>query len=202
MVTHKVGNRKGSHVPYSLCTYAICKFDDISRELARVAARLERAPRVYEEAGHIVSARESYFIASLLYGTARWPIFAHCDENQRLNDRKVECYSKYAQYAAYQVGRVEIPFEGKSISCWLHLPGDRPATGLPCVINIPGMDSFKEGRVAQYGDRLLPAGHRCAGHRRPRSERSPYARDIYRKIGFQEHGQGYIYMWQPEGGSP
>ncbi len=136
----------------------IHKFDDISRELARVAARRERRAVGYEEAGHHVSARESYFIASLLYGTAQWPIFADTEENQRLNRQKTECYSRYVQYADHEVRRAEIPLKGKAIPGWLHLPRDRAAGNLPCVISIPGMDSFKEGRVAQYGDKMLERG--------------------------------------------
>ena len=31
---------------------------------------------------------------------------------------------------------------------------------------------------------------------------SEMAVNIYRKIGFQEYGEGHIYMWQPEGESP
>ncbi|MCH7606420.1 MAG: hypothetical protein IH962_04630, partial [Chloroflexi bacterium] len=98
----------------------IHKFDDISRELARVAARRERTAARHEEEGHNVSARESYFIASLLYGTAQWPIFADTEENQRLNGKKVECYTRYAQYADHEVRRAEIPFKGKAVPGWLH----------------------------------------------------------------------------------
>ena len=136
----------------------IHKFDDISRELARVAARRERTADGYLEAGHLVSARESYFIAALLYGTAQWPIFADTEENQRLNGKKLECYTRYAQYAEHEVKRAEIPLNGKTIPGWLHLPRDRAVGRVPCIISIPGMDSFKEGRVAQYGDKLLERG--------------------------------------------
>jgi len=153
--------RAGGHEANADITAArnrIRKFDDISRELARVAARRESTADGYAEAGHLVSARESYFIAALLYGTAQWPIFADTDENQRLNGKKLECYSRYAQYADHEVRRAEIPFQDKAIPGWLHLPRDRAAGRVPCVISIPGMDSFKEGRVAQYGDKLLERG--------------------------------------------
>ncbi|MFB3092215.1 MAG: alpha/beta hydrolase family protein, partial [Dehalococcoidia bacterium] len=62
------------------------------------------------------------------------------------------------QYADHEVRRAEIPFQGKAIPGWLHLPRDPVGGRLPCVISIPGMDSFKEGRVAQYGDKMLERG--------------------------------------------
>ena len=134
------------------------KFDDMSREFARVAVRRERIARAEEELEHSVAARESYFIAALFYAGAQWPIFENSAENRRLDRNKVECYSKYAQYADHEVRKAEIPFQGKSLPEWLHLPKVRAAERVPCVISIPGMDAFKEGRVAMYGDRMLERG--------------------------------------------
>lgn len=134
------------------------KFDDMSREFARVAVRRERIARTEEEQGHLVAARESYFIAALFYASAQWPIFENSPENQRLDQKKVESYSKYAQFADHEVRKAEIPFQGKSLPGWLHLPSDRSAGPVPCVISIPGMDAFKEGRVAMYGDPMLERG--------------------------------------------
>ena len=134
------------------------KFNDASREFARVAVRREALARQFEEEGNTVSARESYFIASLLYGSAQWPIFAHTRENERLSDKKIECYRKYVDYADHEIRRADIPFDGKAIPGWLHLPKNRSAGRIPCVLSIPGMDSFKEGNVSLYGDRLLERG--------------------------------------------
>lgn len=136
----------------------IRKFDDMSREFARVAVRRERIARAEEEQGHPVAARESYFIAALFYASAQWPIFENSPENRRLDAKKVECYSNYAKYAEREVRKAEVPFEGKSLPGWLHLPVDRSAGRVPCVISIPGMDAFKEGRVSMYGDALLERG--------------------------------------------
>ena len=49
----------------------IQKFTDIAREFGRAAKRRESIARKFEAEGKVVSARESYFIASLLYGSAR-----------------------------------------------------------------------------------------------------------------------------------
>ena len=69
------------------------RFNDASREFRRAAVRRENKARQHEAEGHLVAAGESYFIASLLYGSAQWPIFAHTPENERLGDKKVECYT-------------------------------------------------------------------------------------------------------------
>lgn len=51
-----------------------------------------------------------------------------------------------------------IPFRGKALPGWLHLPPDYSGGRLPAVVSIPGMDGFKEASVAMYGDRWLSRG--------------------------------------------
>jgi len=131
------------------------KFSDIQREFARAARRREALGRRYEEQGRTVSARESYFIAALLYGSAMWPIFANTPEVIEYNEKKNECYQKYIQFAPYHIERVEIPFAGKSLPGYFHLPRGAGAGQMPCVLAIDGMDGFKEMMVAMYGDKLL-----------------------------------------------
>ena len=71
------------------------KFNDMHREFAAAASRRQAKAISFEEQDRLVSARESYFIASLLYSAARWPIFEandlHIEYNQKMND----CYDKY-----------------------------------------------------------------------------------------------------------
>jgi hypothetical protein len=51
------------------------KFADMHREFAAAARRPEAKAQNFEREGRNVSARESDFIAALLYSAARWPIF-------------------------------------------------------------------------------------------------------------------------------
>lgn len=134
------------------------KFSDISREFGRAATHRESIARRFEEEGRTIAARESFFIASLLYGSAQWPIFENSPENIALNNKKVECYLKYAQYADHEVRRVEIPFGGKSLPGYLHFPNKRPSGKLPCILAIDGMDGFKEMMHSLYGDRFFERG--------------------------------------------
>jgi fermentation-respiration switch protein FrsA (DUF1100 family) len=136
----------------------IHKFNDMSREYARAAVRREKMARQFESEKHNIAARESYFIAALLYGSAQWPVYENTRENLALNERKVACYSKYIQYADHEIRKVEVPFAGKSLPGYLHLPANRPSGKIPAVWVLSGMDSFKELSVALYGDKLLERG--------------------------------------------
>jgi esterase/lipase len=136
------------------------KFNDIAREFARAAVHREKMARQFDAEGRTIAARESYFIASLLYGSAQWPIYENTRENIALNGKKRDCYSKYIQYADHEIRKVEIPFgeSGKSLPGYFHVPSARPAGRIPAVWAISGMDSFKELSCALYGDKLLERG--------------------------------------------
>lgn len=131
------------------------KFNDISREFKRAAMRREAIAQHFEQEGRLVSARESYFIAALLYGSAQWPIFENSPENVALNQKKIACYQQYIRHADHEIRRVEIPFGEQSLPGYLHFPKDRPQSSLPCVLAIDGMDGFKEMMVPLYGDKFL-----------------------------------------------
>src|SRR5690242_9657996 len=50
------------------------KFADMHREFAAAARRREIKAEGFEKEERLVAARESYFIAPLLWSAARWPI--------------------------------------------------------------------------------------------------------------------------------
>jgi hypothetical protein len=75
------------------------KFSDMHRELAAAARRRELRAEEFEAQGRLISARESYFIASLLWSAARWPIFENNEKSIHYNARTVACYDKFAKYA-------------------------------------------------------------------------------------------------------
>ena len=134
------------------------KYADISREFARIGAKREGLAQKAEAEGHPVTARDNYFMASVFYGSAQWPF--HDDdiaENIRLNDKKVECYRKFMEHAPHPIERIEVPFEGKSLPAYLHLPVIRSGK-IPCVVSIDGMDNFKEAMHPLYGDKFLERG--------------------------------------------
>ncbi|MBV9119533.1 MAG: alpha/beta hydrolase [Chloroflexi bacterium] len=135
------------------------KYNDIDREFASAARRRQDKARRYEEEGRLVSAGESYFIAALLWSAARWPIFENSADVIAYNDQMVGCYEKYIAFARHPIERVEVPFEGKSLPGYLHLPhAPAPGERFPCVLSVDGMDASKEIMCSMYGDKWLERG--------------------------------------------
>jgi cephalosporin-C deacetylase-like acetyl esterase len=137
------------------------KFADMHREFAAAGRRREAKAENFEKQGRLVSARESYFIAAMLYSAARWPIFENNELSIDYNTRMVKCYDKFAAFMSRPVERFEIPFggKGKFIPGYLHLP-HKPAPGekFPLVIGIDGMDGSKEIMCSMYGDKFIERG--------------------------------------------
>jgi dienelactone hydrolase len=131
---------------------------DIGPAFEAVARRREAKALAAEQAGNMVTARENYFMAAVHWGAAQWPYDQNNQTNIAYNNKKRECFTKYAALADHRVEAVWIPFEGKAIPAWFHLPPGYAGGRVPVVIAVPGMDSYKEILVAMYGDRFLSRG--------------------------------------------
>ncbi len=135
------------------------KFTDIPREFSRAAQRREELAREAEKVGHEVEAREHYYVAATFYTNAMWAVYE--DGNAKRiawGERKRACYDKFIQFAGRPIERVELPFEGKSLSALLHLPPRMKAgEKVPAILYIPGMDGVKEDNPI-YGDPFLERG--------------------------------------------
>ncbi len=134
------------------------KFADISPAFETAAHRREAQARAAEDAGELVTARNNYFYAAIHYAASQWPHDENSAKNIALNASKRECYSRYAKLADHHVDAVWVPFQGKALPGWLHLPPGYAGGKLPAIWWIPGMDGFKEASVALYGDRWLSRG--------------------------------------------
>lgn len=134
------------------------KYADISPAFETAAKRREAKAKAAEDAGETVTARQNYFIAAVQYAASQWPYDENNEKNLALNLRKRECYLNYAKYADHRVEAAWIPFQGKALPGWLHLPPGYSGGKIPAVVSIPGMDGFKEASVAMYGDRWLSRG--------------------------------------------
>ena len=122
------------------------KFTDIPREFSRAAERREALALEAEKAGHEVEAREHYYVAATFYTNAMWAIYE--DNNPKRiawGEKKRACYDKFIRFAGRPIERVELPFEGNTLSAILHMPpGMKAGEKVPCVMYIPGMDGVKE----------------------------------------------------------
>ncbi len=134
------------------------KMADIGPAFAAVALRREAKANAAALVDHKVTARDNFFMAAVHWGAAQWPYDENDETNIAYNNKKRECYAKYATLADHHVEAVWLPFQGKAIPAWLHLPPGYSGGRLPVVIAIPGMDSYKEIQVALYGDKYLNRG--------------------------------------------
>jgi len=134
------------------------KFADCAPAFEATARRREAKARAAEEAKAVVTARDNYFMAAIHWGAAQWPFDENNEQNVAYNKRKRECYASYARLADHRVEAAWIPFQGKALPAWFHLPPGYQSGRVPVVVAVPGMDSFKETGVALYGDRWLNRG--------------------------------------------
>jgi alpha-beta hydrolase superfamily lysophospholipase len=134
------------------------KMADIGPAFAAVAKRREARANAAAQADHKVTARDNFFMAAVHWGAAQWPYDENDETNIAYNNKKRECYAKYAALADHHVEAVWVPFKDKAIPAWLHLPPGYTSGKLPVVIAVPGMDSYKEIQVALYGDKFLNRG--------------------------------------------
>jgi dienelactone hydrolase len=134
------------------------KMADIGPAFEATAKRREAKAREAEADGNPVTARDNWFMAAIHYGAAEWPYDDSSALHVALHKKKRECYTNYARLADHKVEAVSIPFKGKTIPAWFHLPPNYNGNKVPAVISVPGMDSFKETGVALTNDRWLARG--------------------------------------------
>ena len=134
------------------------KMGDIAPAFEAVARRREAKAKAAEEAGSKVTARDNYFMAAVYWGAAQWPYDQNDEPNVACHLKKRECYTKYAALADHKVEAAWIPFKDTALPAWFHLPPNYKGGNIPVVINVPGMDSYKEIQSALYGDRFLNRG--------------------------------------------
>src|SRR5260370_39818368 len=110
------------------------KLADIGPAFEAVERRSEAKAKAAEEADRRVTARDNYFMAAVQWGAAQWPYDQNNETNIAYNNKKRECYAKYAALADHHVEAVWVPFRDKAIPAWVHLPpgynGGRPPAGV------------------------------------------------------------------------
>jgi dienelactone hydrolase len=134
------------------------KMADIGPAFEATARRREAKAREAQADGNLITARDNWFMAAIHYGAAEWPYDDSGQQHLDLHKKKRECYTNYARLADHRIEAVSIPFKGKSIPAWFHLPPNYSGNKVPVVISIPGMDSFKEAAIALANDRWLSRG--------------------------------------------
>src|SRR5437588_2723148 len=109
------------------------KMADIGPAFEQTARRRESKARAAEAEGSTVTARDNWYMAAIHYGAAEWPYDDSGARHVELHKKKRECYANYARLADHRIEAVSIPFKGKSIPGWFHLPHGYAGGKLPVV---------------------------------------------------------------------
>ncbi|MGR6840308.1 esterase FrsA [Aliivibrio wodanis] len=99
-------------------------------------------------------AAEAFFKASLYFSIAGYP---HIKGDNLATQAQVlanQAYDMAAKETSHRIEKILVPYEGKKITCYLHLPStEKP---LPVVIVSGGMDSLQTDMWRLYRDFLAP----------------------------------------------
>jgi len=129
----------------------------IPRAMEKVGNRLETLARAAEEAGHTATALELYWHGAQAFHDGQHQIFE--DDHPvkiRLHDRLDACYDGVIRCAPSPIERIEVPWEGATISVLMHLLPDRRRA--PTVLYYPGMDGCKERFPEPFHNPVLGRG--------------------------------------------
>ena len=132
-------------------------FEGDFQDVPKRARNYRMMPKVWREAaekhealarraharGDRATATEHYDHAIEAYRSAQHPIFYDDHPVKKYLYRKLdEMVDRRSEVASYPIERVEVPFDGKEISCLFHLLPDRRKA--PVVLYMAGMDQGKE----------------------------------------------------------
>ena len=135
----------------------IASIEMAPKQNIRTAKMLERLATKQEEARHFETSCEYYYRACLFYASAAWGIFDSDNEELIwLNEKIRTTFDKMIKYNKNRMERVEIPFDGKSLSGILAL--NRTGEKAPTIILLPGMDSQKETIINHLNNPFVSRG--------------------------------------------
>lgn len=136
-VFHFQGEGRG-RLPKSVKSHAM-----IAKHMGKKGQALEKFGRTEGELGHTETALNFYYEAAFTFAQAQHTVLDLGDERRFLYDSVRRCYDKVAEYAPYPLERIDLPWNGTTVSGNLHInPNiDGPA---PLVFYIPGCDVTAE----------------------------------------------------------
>src|SRR5260370_9648102 len=133
-----------ANADFAIIRERVKKMADIGPAFAAVAKRREAKANAAALADRKVTARDNFFMAAVHWGAAQWPYDENNETNIAYNNKKRECYAKYAALADHHVEAVGGPFPDKAIPAWFHLPPGYNEGRPPAVTPRPRMGRLKE----------------------------------------------------------
>lgn len=128
-----------------------------SYEWTQKAMSYQRKGNEFAKNGHEILAKEAYYSASQLYSIASYP---HLKTDELSMQAQVLAFSSYKESFKHNknaiLKEIKVPFQGKLINCYLHLP--HTDTIHPVVIVSGGLDTLQCELYPLFESHLAPAG--------------------------------------------
>lgn len=117
----------------------------------------QREANKFVKNGEQEKAKKAYYLASQLYSIASYP---HLKGDESSIQAQTLAFSNYS-YSFQQdkqalLKEIEVPFEGRNIRCYLHLPNDDIIH--PVAIVSAGLDALQCDLLPLFENQLKPAG--------------------------------------------
>ena len=142
----------------ALIRQGVTKWENYLPVIQSVAERREQLAAAAKSAGHPLTAQTHSYAAAQLWALSTWPLWETTPELVEIARRQDEAYRQWGGGGDHRVELVDIPFRGKALPAYFHLPPGFDGTPVPTVLAIPGMDAGREIQVARVGDELLARG--------------------------------------------
>jgi len=111
----------------------------------------------FAKQGETHQAKKAYYLASQFYSVASYP---HLKGDTLSIQAQVLAFHSYRESAKHNnkmlLKEIKVPFQGKEVTCYLHLPDDH--TIHPVVIVSGGLDTLQCDLLSLFEDDLAPAG--------------------------------------------
>lgn len=172
----------------------IKKFADFPGAFESVARKREALAIEAEREGFQTTARDNYYAAAQYWASAQWTIHENSAQNYFYNSKKRDLFTKYASLADHRIEAAWIPFQGKALPGWFHLPPDYKGGRIPTILAIPGMDGWKERSVGLHGDRWLDRGFAVLAIEGPGQYECPLLGIYVTMEGWEQTGKA-CYEW-------
>ena len=128
-----------------------------SYEWTQKAMFYQKKALEFANQGEREQARQAYYSASQYYSVASYP---HLKGDELSIPAQVLAYSNYRESFKfsdnYLLKEINVPFQGKDVKCYLHLP--HTDTILPVVIVSSGLDTLQCDYLKLFEKDLAPAG--------------------------------------------
>lgn len=128
-----------------------------SYEWSKKAMHYQRQANSFVEQDQPEKAKQAYYLASQLYSVASYPHLKGDDSSIQAQTLAFNNYSNSFKYTKDSLLKIiEVPFEGKQVRCYLHLPNDD--TIHPVAIVSAGVDALQCDLLPLFEKQLKPAG--------------------------------------------